>query len=1390
MKSMILSICSPFRICLLFFNLTVLFLNVNQVRAQVYSFGSMKVENHLKNRDGISQKGVILERPFSLDPNEEFDIRKEVRVVADGTRSTKIFIDLGSGLYPSIDEYSYEVAKFDGSSGTTAEVGKMSFQPTGPGSGIIWYTHPKEWNPLGGFNGNYGRALIRFWAQLECPPEEECDEENPAPLSEFGIDIFVARPPVMLVHGLWGKEPAMGVLQEDFYTDRHYLKPGKNEQGKGHTWNALYIGSNAASFSANSHIVPDNLEMQFSALRESGISAGKIDVVTHSMGGILTRQYLQSGGYRDDILRHISMNTPHSGSQMANFLMDGQFTMQASVAGAAYNGPVGDFICEILGRVKGTCYGGAVEDLQVNSNAINNLNTAQLNNNFIPVHTIGTTFDSSQPVSLSSYFSFSSYAEIINYLIYLVSNSYICPSDILDVIFMGQQSDGVVALSSQLGGVQNSVYSGYWHPGSSKKPIIIAQTANLLENGINNTASFSTSGYGPVPNFYISPAAQCVPIASGNSGNLKSDKSGGNSNKTASSLAVTSPAAGQVFAPNEVINIEVAGSPDIDSIVMMVAESEVGASMSIQAGPASNFQYTIPAEGIGHKGVAILGLDSEQRILVVAEWGFEIRPAATLDSISVSPDFVILRKKSESAIQVTGHYADGINRNLSDQPGITMFFQNNHASQVENSQLKGEQIGTDTMQVGFAGVLSDTVRIAIASEIVCTPLNWYADSDADGFGNHNVVMTACDKPMGYVNNGDDCDDSDASINPNSKEACNGKDDNCDGQIDEGTNTTIWYADADGDGFGNGNDSIESCVAPNGYVDNAADCDDTNAATRPDAEEICNGKDDNCDGIVDNILEPQAGSNWWRDADGDGYGDANEEINNTCSPPAGYVGNQDDCDDANPTINPSASEVCNGIDDNCDGIVDEGCAPVCTVTITAIQVDDESCPGAGDGSIEIVASTDGTGQLGYSIDGGSNFFFNHLFFNLTPGTYDVVVQLFGGENCAATDIANVNASQNGPQTWYKDLDADGYTDGITLTSCTQPTGYVPYAAPADCDDNDGLEHPGQTWYEDIDGDGYGSGNWLTACQRPADCYTLDELVAANGDCDDLDQNIHPAAAEVCNGLDDDCDGEIDEGTSGGLTWAGNVSFFTQTEIDNWSSCYAVIDGNLTISGLGINELSTLASLVEVTGNVYVQSTGLSNVDGFQNLTEIGGTLTIIFNSSLTGIDSLYALTDIGGSLMMYYNFNLSNCCAFYNLLDSGGVGGAVLIYLNKNNCNGQSEIINTCTPPAPMVENPSGNQEHAPGINESGAKELRTTDWQVYPNPASSVWNIKTEAVGDGVVNVRLYDLRGHERWAKTLLATEKHVQASPAELGLRPGIYWLRMTNDAGGTWIRQVIFK
>ena len=190
----------------------------------------------------------------------------------------------------------------------------------------------------------------------------------------------------------------------------------------------------------------------------------------------------------------------------------------------------------------------------------------------------------------------------------------------------------------------------------------------------------------------------------------------------------------------------------------------------------------------------------------------------------------------------------------------------------------------------------------------------YADADGDGYASDV-----------------DCNEADAAINPGATEICDGIDNNCDGNIDEAGGAT-WYADADGDSYGDAGSTTVSCDMPDGYVADNTDCNDGDAAINPAATEVCDGIDNNCDGNIDEGL---TFATYYADADGDTYGDAAMSATTCDGAPVGYVENSTDCNDGDAAVNPAATEVCDGVDNNCDGNIDEGIDLSISITPTGV-----------------------------------------------------------------------------------------------------------------------------------------------------------------------------------------------------------------------------------------------------------------------------------------------------------------------------------------------------------------------------------------------------------------------------------------------------------------------
>ena len=198
---------------------------------------------------------------------------------------------------------------------------------------------------------------------------------------------------------------------------------------------------------------------------------------------------------------------------------------------------------------------------------------------------------------------------------------------------------------------------------------------------------------------------------------------------------------------------------------------------------------------------------------------------------------------------------------------------------------------------------------------------WFADGDGDGWGAGDAAL-ACEAPDGAVAEDGDCDDGDASRNPAAAEVCNEADDDCDGTIDEdATDATTFSIDYDGDGYGSPSYQQAACEAGDGWVEDASDCDDFAGETHPGATELCNGIDDDCDGATDEDDAADAVT-WYEDLDGDDHGVASSTTV-SCTQPSSFASLDDDCDDADAAIYPGATEACDGIDGDCDGVADNG-----------------------------------------------------------------------------------------------------------------------------------------------------------------------------------------------------------------------------------------------------------------------------------------------------------------------------------------------------------------------------------------------------------------------------------------------------------------------------------
>ncbi|MCB9737283.1 MAG: PQQ-binding-like beta-propeller repeat protein [Deltaproteobacteria bacterium] len=414
---------------------------------------------------------------------------------------------------------------------------------------------------------------------------------------------------------------------------------------------------------------------------------------------------------------------------------------------------------------------------------------------------------------------------------------------------------------------------------------------------------------------------------------------------------------------------------------------------------------------------------------------------------------------------------------------------------------------------------------------------YWQDTDLDSFGVEGESRCLCAPAPPYVaRNDDDCDDGSPFINPNAHEVCNQKDDDCNGQTDEGVQATCtpFYYDADGDDWGLANDSRCLC-GPDGLyrATNPGDCDDTVATTHPFAAELCDGGgvDDDCDGATDE--EGATGCvTYYLDHDDDGVGQLAMQ-RCLCGAEGEYratVGG--DCDEDEPAVHPGAPETCNDRDDDCDGVVDPAGAVGC-----AVQLRDSDQDGYGVAG-DTLCLCDPTAPFNTTTPGDCN----DADPNVNPAGHEVC----NGKDDDCSLVAD-DPGTEGCVGFHRDDDGD--TWGITedaLCLCA-PSGPYRATSGGDCDDaavgvnpavtevcngkdddcEGGTDEEGAAgctiFFRDHDGDLFGvAGDFKCLCAA-----TGEYRAGQDGDCDDDDADAHPDAEELCDGKDDDCDGETDE-----------------------------------------------------------------------------------------------------------------------------------------------------------------------------------------------------------------------------------------------------------------------
>lgn len=573
------------------------------------------------------QNNNEIERKLSLD---------DLAVATDGSTAT-LFRYSG----PNID--NIEVVVSEDLNNDIESYGSFEALETVNDSLNILYHHPKQFLEPNQQNKTYHIKFVN----------SETNEEI------IKYPFKIVRPPVLMVHGIWSDGPkSFGDLFIRLLLENMYM-PYQLQYGE--YLNDIPNDDNEERF------IWDGLEKSERISLENNLSSGKVDIIAHSNGGLLARQYIQSDNYNSDINKLITLNTPHSGSQLANLILEDNFSYVRELMSSYWNSP----------------NNGVINDLKIDSNFIQELNGLteqefELIYNDIGTHSIYTNKTVGDLVgNLEASIFFWLKYEAIEY-----------GDTILENVFDSANHDLAVSQVSQIGGCDNTSFvQNQAHSKSSSNLIIQNIIIDLLNQSASDSNYFSSNGFSPLQlDFSFSESLNRI-----------------NSNQSDETISIINPIAGSEYNSGQQVIFQVEGSVGIENIVSTMGSKSIQLQNYVQeASSISNFSFTIPDEAIGRLNIVSAGFDSNgfadydtSYIIVTTD--------AVIESIDIIQDIVFVTEDGNAPITIIGNYSDGVARDITSLAGIDYLFANQNATLTEVGVIGGVNQGEDLLTVTYMG---------------------------------------------------------------------------------------------------------------------------------------------------------------------------------------------------------------------------------------------------------------------------------------------------------------------------------------------------------------------------------------------------------------------------------------------------------------------------------------------------------------------------------------------------------------------------------------------------------------------------------------------------------------------------------------------------------------
>jgi hypothetical protein len=480
----------------------------------------------------------------------------------------------------------------------------------------------------------------------------------------------VLRPPLMLVHGLWSSgEAAFPDLKSKLVAD------GLFDSQTQITY-AEY--ANDRSFAYNAQKIIFYKKGILSEWAQKQISVSKIDVIGHSMGGVLTRQYIQSNDYQQDINKLITLNTPHGGSPIPIFVRSLPSSVKQWLADNEHDPDK-----------------GAIADLSYKSAEIARINSVT-NTKGVALHSISTNIQFSPQLPIQQIFNRNLGWEglMIGWMAITQPKATFVLNTFLTNYIFQDDYDIVVGVNSQKGGLLGLYTNNIagQHHSSGGNVTVQNKIEELIRANSNDgptTNLFTKAGFRPVQVNSILQRGVSPTLLQG-------------SHRLTSTLQIISPIRSTLVTDPDSILVAVTASPDITKVLFICSTSTSVLTTKLLPTASGTTYLHVPKHGLGRLKIAAFAF-ADSVYVQYDTLSTRLTTNATLTSIRLEPNLVYTVQGDSTLIRAVGTYSDGIERNVLGQFGLQFVVRSNKVRISRKGWVIGLNAGVDSLRASYGG---------------------------------------------------------------------------------------------------------------------------------------------------------------------------------------------------------------------------------------------------------------------------------------------------------------------------------------------------------------------------------------------------------------------------------------------------------------------------------------------------------------------------------------------------------------------------------------------------------------------------------------------------------------------------------------------------------------